>query len=66
MITYTITVRRVVEEDIDFRIEAPEGAVNDAIEQALKLAKDECNRPDVIVTVDAIGNVHGSDGSLWI
>lgn len=65
-ITYTVTVRRTVEEDIDYKIDLPEGEVDLAVEQALELAKVGFDRTKVIVTADVIGNIHGSDGSLWI
>ena len=66
MITYTVTVRRIVEEEIDYRIVMPEGMVEEALDEALACAKAGFDHTKAIVTVDVIGNVHGSDGSLWI
>lgn len=64
-VTYTVTVRRTVEEDVDIQITVPEGDVDAAIEQAVAQAESGYDRTKVSVTTDVIGNIHGSDGSCW-
>lgn len=62
-ITYTMSVRRYVEEIITVTVEAP--SVEDAEQSALTSAREGFG-PEVGVTVEVVGNIHGSDGTLWI
>jgi len=64
MLTYTVTVRRTVEEDLDIAVTAEN--VELAVEQALAQARQGFNTREAVVICDVIGNIHGSDGSLWI
>ena len=64
-VTYEITVRRTVEETLTYYIPAPAGEVDAAIDQAFAKAHADYDSPEAIVDLQWIGNVHGSDGSLW-
>lgn len=63
-VTYTVTVRRVVTEDIDIQITVPAGDVDGAIDAARRQAQQGVS-DEAIVETWAVGNIHGSDGSLW-
>ena len=63
-VVYEIRVHRTVEELLTYSIPAPAGDVDAAIDAALMVAKAGFDS-EAVVDVTVVGNVHGSDGSLW-